>query len=282
MFLAKKTFKKSKKFLKKPLTYPRFGGILKTRKGQGVKEMANDRTFKANKDFGEVVITLHPENGSIRILYSIDGSKPLTAFRLADDKKALVLCSDITIKKGAHKGKKCGGFKLDNYEEIKKAYCDLLKSLKEEAEAKKQEKIESIKAGKVKIELHYIDGEYLSGYRVFGEEAELLGELGLAKHIDGWGWHVSGKAVEVLGKSFVYAEAAEYAKPALEGKAARKAALEKKKRDIFEKARETNEPQLLASWSDDCDDPKEACDLDMVYEYAMPDGSIKRERHHTW
>ena len=51
---------------------------------------------------------------------------------------------------------------------------------------------------------------------------------------------------------------------------------------IFDKAKETGERQLLQKWSEHCNDPKEECNLDMVYIYAMPDGTTKQERHHTW
>jgi hypothetical protein len=61
----------------------------------------------------------------------------------------------------------------------------------------------------------------------------------------------------------------------------------KKKHDDFiaekkEKAKTTGEPQLVCSWSEDCDDPNEDCSCDNCYEYAMPDGTFKTERHHTW
>ena len=62
----------------------------------------------------------------------------------------------------------------------------------------------------------------------------------------------------------------------------KKAEKEAKIKAIYESARLTNEKQLLSKWSDDCDDPREQCDIDIVYEYAMPNGTVKIERHHTW
>jgi len=57
---------------------------------------------------------------------------------------------------------------------------------------------------------------------------------------------------------------------------------EEKKAIIFAKAKETGERQLLNQWSEKCNDPDESCDVDNIYEYAMPDGTVKTERHHTW
>lgn len=51
---------------------------------------------------------------------------------------------------------------------------------------------------------------------------------------------------------------------------------------VFKKAKETGEKQLLVQWSEECNDPEESCNIDNCYKYAMPDGSIKTERYHTW
>ena len=50
----------------------------------------------------------------------------------------------------------------------------------------------------------------------------------------------------------------------------------------FDEAKKTGKPVLLRKWTEDCNDPREECSLDVVYEYAMPDGSTKNERQHTW
>jgi len=50
----------------------------------------------------------------------------------------------------------------------------------------------------------------------------------------------------------------------------------------FDEAQKTGEPVLLRKWTEDCNDPKEECSVDIIYEYAMPDGTTKLERHHTW
>lgn len=91
-----------------------------------------------------------------------------------------------------------------------------------------QEEIRAMKAGEQKITLHYHDGEYLSGYEVFGAAAALLEELGLAEYVDGWGYHVSGAVAKALGEEFTYPEAVEFTRPAREAVEAKKAAAEKK------------------------------------------------------
>ena len=62
----------------------------------------------------------------------------------------------------------------------------------------------------------------------------------------------------------------------------KKANKEKEIKAIFDKAKATGEKQLLNKWSEDCNDKNEDCDIDIIYEYAMPDGTVKTERHHTW
>ena len=57
---------------------------------------------------------------------------------------------------------------------------------------------------------------------------------------------------------------------------------ENKLKDIFKKAKETGIKQEIRHWSEECNDTNEACDIDIVTEYAMPDGSKKIVRSHTW
>lgn len=57
---------------------------------------------------------------------------------------------------------------------------------------------------------------------------------------------------------------------------------EEKVKNIFEKAKITGTKQFLNSWSEPCNNPHESCDIDNVVLYAMPDGSQKLERYHTW
>lgn len=56
---------------------------------------------------------------------------------------------------------------------------------------------------------------------------------------------------------------------------------EKEKREKFEEAKRTGKPVLLCSWPEECNDDKE-CDVDIVETFAMPDGTTKTERTHTY
>ncbi len=134
----------------------------------------------------------------------------------------------------------------------------------------------------VQIHLYYQDGEYLTGYTLHGEEAKLLEKLGLAKYVSGWGYHVSDGVVKQLGTDFSGVDAWKLAQPAIEARERRKAEAEAERQRIFDTARRTGQKQVLDSYSDECNDPREECSLDQVTVYAMPDGSTKTVRSHTW
>jgi hypothetical protein len=51
---------------------------------------------------------------------------------------------------------------------------------------------------------------------------------------------------------------------------------------LFELAKSSGEKQLITQWTEPCKDPHEECNLDFVYKYAMPDGTTKSIRQHTW
>ena len=198
-----------------------------------------------------------------------------SARRLSHEKKAIVFCTPEKIA-----GAKIGGILLP-----KKIFDELValeKSLIQvEKEAQEEEK-RAIVAGEKPIQLRYHDGEYLSGYMVFGHAEKLLLALGLAKEISGWGTHVDPDAVKALGTEFTYPEAVEYTRPARE--AAEKIAAKKKaeRQAKFDEAAATGSPVVLYKWSEECNNPREECNVDNLTEYAMPDGTTKTERHHTW
>ena len=100
--------------------------------------------------------------------------------------------------------------------------------------------------------------------------------------VSGWGCALDNGVIEALGKEFTYQQAVEYARPAIEAKEAAKAEKEAARQAKFVEARETGKPVLLRKWGSDCHDPHEECSLDINTEYAMPDGSVKHEWHHTW
>jgi len=163
------------------------------------------------------------------------------------------------------------------------AFIAELKAMKEEAKEAEAAEWEALKTGETKITVHYHDGEYLSGYTVHGKAAKLLEKLGLAKWVSGWGYRVDELLVEALGEEFTYPQAVEYFRLEVEKeKARKKAEKEAALQEKFDEAKATRKPVIIRRYSVPCGDPQEECNMDIVTEYAMPDGSTKRTQHHTW
>lgn len=51
---------------------------------------------------------------------------------------------------------------------------------------------------------------------------------------------------------------------------------------IFVTAKETGKKQYIKHYMADCNNPREECSIDVVTVYAMPDGTTKAIRAHTW
>lgn len=243
------------------------------------ERVATLETLKSGVGKVTVEITAYEHMGraAIRMTYRIDDGRPDVIDRLRDDTKAIILWRPIVVG-----GKKVGGLRLDNYDEIKAVRDRMLTEMQAQIHAENVARIEALTSGSKPLDISYHDGECLSGYEARGESADLLVPLGLAKYVDGWGYHVDSGLVERLGETITYPQAVEYARPALEAKAARAAAKAAERQAIFAKAAATGKPQLLRQWMEDCSDPNEDCNSDCCYEYAMPDGTTKIERHHAW
>jgi len=149
-------------------------------------------------------------------------------------------------------------------------------------EAAKVEEARAIRAGEIVIRPQWHDGEILSGWQVFGQAADALEEIGVAKYISGWGHIVEQATIDALGKEFTFPQAAELTRRAREEKEAAARAKAEERQAKFAEAKRTGQRVELRSWMDDCNDPREQCSLDHVTEYAMPDGTTKIVRQHTW
>jgi hypothetical protein len=120
--------------------------------------------------------------------------------------------------------------------------------------------------------------------RVKWRSEDIQNALGRKANDVDWGdYHIRHHFDVTLGelKQLVaQAEAAaqQRAEEAAQKKKDAEAALQAK----FEEAKRTGEKVEIRRWAVDCYDPREECDLDIVIEYAMPDGTLKVERHHTW
>ena len=165
---------------------------------------------------------------------------------------------------------------------------ELLRREKEAAEKKaaeeaaRIEEARAIRAGEIVIRPQWHDGEILSGWEVFGEAAKALEEIGAAKYINGWGYCVEGAIIKVLGKEFTFPQVEEFLRPSREDQEAKEQAVEEERQAKFAEAKRTGKRVELRSWMEDCNDPREQCSLDHVTEYAMPDGTTKIVRQHTW
>lgn len=175
---------------------------------------------------------------------------------------------------------------------IKPQIIDFLIAEKEEemkriAEEERIEKIErenernAIISGAKSISPDWDDGEYFQGFVVYGEEAKLLKEIGMAKEM-GYRTIISDDVVEALGKNFTYVQAVEYMKPMNEKKEKIKKQEEEAIQKKYQEAKETGKPVLLSKHSTECTDATEECSLDIVSEWVLPSGAKKIERIHTY
>ena len=65
-------------------------------------------------------------------------------------------------------------------------------------------------------------------------------------------------------------------------KRAEKENAEKRRAEIFEIARQTGKNQVLSTFSSDCCDDNESCNVDIITILALPDGTTTEESTHTW
>jgi len=131
-----------------------------------------------------------------------------------------------------------------------------------------------------KIKLQYRDGEYLTGYAVRSNEAKLLEKIGLTTYMDGWGYFVEDATVKALGTEFLYSQALEYVRPAIEAKLAEVNAEKVHTTQIFAEAARTGKPVVLRRYTTECN--LEDCSMDNITVYAMPDGKTKTTQSHNY
>jgi hypothetical protein len=234
-------------------------------------------TYTYQKPFGTVTVNIAKGEDEVKLTYRINDEQVFNARELSDKNKALI----FWVQKDMD-GKKVSGIRLDNYEEVKAVFDTLTAEIKSEMQTAKSDELEAFKNGTKLIEAQYHDGEYLSGYMIFGQAAALLQEIHAAKYIDGWGMKINGDLVNALGETFTLQQAIDYMQPANDEKAAKiaekKAALDAK----FIEAKNTGKKVLIRTWMSDCHSDDEDCSFDTNSEYAMPDGSTKTTWSHCW
>jgi hypothetical protein len=135
------------------------------------------------------------------------------------------------------------------------------------------------------ITLYFQEGEYLSDW-VPNSRSKELESLGLAHYVSGWGTKFEMNAQKALGNEFTWAQAVAYVKPLRD--AEEKARVEKKAKLAsneaakFDLAKATGKSVVLSVRSEECNDPREECNVDNITTFAMPDGTKKVIRSHTW
>lgn len=196
----------------------------------------------------------------------------------------------ISLENIKFRGEQLDGMRIDK--ETAKELKELKQEIKNE-EKKKAKKQTTV----LKVE----ESEYGSGWKttvktfnydartVDKEEREKLGEieeiLGREK-IRGTG--IDGINAEKFdtGQRFtvdeLYNELKKDIQEKQKQKKQRQEEKEQKKQKALKKAKETGEPQTIKTVRDDCNDPSEECDLDLIATKAMPSGEIETERTHTW
>lgn len=155
-------------------------------------------------------------------------------------------------------------------------------AIEAQKKADRKEEIRAIKAGEKTITVKWTDGEYLQAYEVFGIAAELLEELGIAKYIEGWGMRVEQDLIKALGEEFTYQQVVEFTQPKRDQEATKEAQKKAELNAKFEEAKRTGKPVEIFRTTTECNDPKIECSLDIITIWAMPDGTQKEERIHTY
>lgn len=213
--------------------------------------------------------------GELFIRYQINGKENTNSDDRFYSAKG-ISCKDCAIvfyKEQVIEGRKVLGVRIE--QEKMNQLVELQRQLQIEAKAEKEEEERKVREGEVKIEAWYHDGEYLSGYQVSGYAAELLKKVGAAREVSFWGTYVDSELIKALGEQFTYQQVLEYIKPETEKKEAERQAK-------FDKAKRTGKPVMLYKYTVDCNDTNEACDTDIIAVCAMPNGTIKKTRTHTY
>lgn len=90
------------------------------------------------------------------------------------------------------------------------------------------------------------------------------------------------KLAAETNNTITIAKLKELMQPIVAKRLAKRKKAEEEKRAKFDDAAKTNNPVVLYTYTVDCNDPEQACDIDTITVFAMPDGSIKKRRDHNW
>ncbi|SFD41626.1 hypothetical protein SAMN05216238_101240 [Lentibacillus persicus] len=166
---------------------------------------------------------------------------------------------------------------LEITDEELKVIDEIEEKFKQQAIERDAKRKEDLMNGTTTIKVNKRSGKLLNGYVIFGHEAELLKELGVAKTAGGWQTLVDEEFIEAVGEEFTYEQAAAYAKPLVEKREKEQAEKDAK----IAEAKKTGEKVTIRQWQEKCNNARKNCELDNMSEVALPDGKTKIERRHT-
>ena len=210
------------------------------------------------------------------IRYQIDGGSWMNADRLLPDQSAVKFYGTQQVA-----GMKIGGVSLPPVEYA--ALASDIEAINTAIAAETQAHAEAIRTGGESITVQWDDGEYLSGYTVYDDIArqELI-RLGAAKDVDGWGTLIDSRLIDALGTTFTIPQVETFTAPAREAVAQAEAAKKAERQTKITEAQATGQPVLLRHWTVSCDGTELDCSVDLIEEYAYPDGSVRTQRIHTY
>ncbi|WP_164670479.1 hypothetical protein [Virgibacillus doumboii] len=236
--------------------------------------MENKLKIKKEINQQEVILDLIVNGTNDYILKTKESGEKIVVRELARKRKAIILYKPLKIAGVMVKEIEITDEQLNVIEEIEKEF-------KQKAIDRDKQSKEDLINGVTTIKVNYRSGKALSGYIIFGHEADLLKSLGVAKEIGGWRTIVDEELIEALGEEFTYQQASDYAKPVVEEREKEKAKKEAKIKAKMEEAKRTGEKVAIRRWQENCNNSRKDCDLDNMTEYALPDGKTKIERRHT-
>ena len=152
-------------------------------------------------------------------------------------------------------------------------------SIREENAAHKAAILDGTEA----IHATFQDGEYLSGYTVSDRDAtQALVHLGVAREVSGWGTHIEQRVIDALGTTFTIPQVEAFTAPEREAQAQAQVVRESNRQAKIAEAQATGQRILLHRWTTSCNDTEYECSIDLIEEYAYPDGSVRMNRIHTY
>ena len=223
------------------------------------------------------MIITHEKLGKIEILES-DAHSVIVVFDNNYIKSELVaMAADKFVLKFRKKENGIPGLKVTKTEYLE------IKEIMENFETK-QEEIKYKKWLTSNVEFHtsynfYTKKKY-SNETIRKVRKELIDNKKINK-LSGFGDYNSAETYELTNKELlVLLETAEKEQVEIvEEKRKESVVVEEK---IFAKAKATNTRQELKSYAVDCNDDSEACEIDTITKYALPNGFTETIRSHNW